>query len=102
MLPLGATTEENSAQEEKLDLLSTQRAISPAGLEKGCRELVRESDVENVEFAGSSADGDMEGMGTLEVNPFLRFRLLLPCNHYARGHLVSLALTDHFSNSMLD
>jgi Restriction endonuclease len=67
---------ENQEDNEKLDLLRTLRSISPTGFEKVCRELLRESGFENVEVTGGSADGGIDGYGTLEINPFVSFRVL--------------------------
>jgi restriction system protein len=62
---------EDQEDNEKLDLLSTLRSISPTGFEKVCRELLRESGFENVEVTGGSADGGIDGYGTLEINHLL-------------------------------
>ena len=86
---------------EKLDLLSTLRSISPTGFEKVCRELLRESGFENVEVTGGSADGGIDGYGTLEINPFVSFRVLFQCKRYAKGNLVSRAQVGDFRNTML-
>jgi restriction system protein len=100
LLPLGEPAEE-SDEVEKLDLLSTLRSISPTGFEKVCRELLRESGFENVEVTGGSADGGIDGYGTLEINPFVSFRVLFQCKRYAKGNLVSRAQVGDFRNTML-
>ena len=92
---------EDQEDNEKLDLLSTLRSISPAGFEKVCRELLRESGFENVEVTGGSADGGIDGYGTLQINPFVSFRVLFQCKRYAKGNLVSRAQVGDFRNSML-
>ncbi|QPN63287.1 restriction endonuclease [Synechococcus sp. CBW1004] len=94
-------TPETSTEEETLDLLSTLRSISPTGFEKVCRELLRESGFENVEVTGGSADGGIDGYGTLEINPFVSFKVLFQCKRYAKGNLVSRAQVGDFRNSML-
>jgi restriction system protein len=77
------------------------RSISPTGFEKVCRELLRESGFENVEVTGGSADGGIDGYGTLEINPFVSFRVLFQCKRYAKGNLVSRAQVGDFRNTML-
>lgn len=84
-----------------LDLLSTLRTLSPRGFEKVCRELLRESGFENVEVTGGSADGGIDGYGTLEINPFVSFRVLFQCKRYAKGNLVSRAQVGDFRNTMI-
>jgi restriction system protein len=98
--PPGEPAEETN-EVEKLDLLSTLRSISPTGFEKVCRELLRESGFENVEVTGGSADGGIDGYGTLEINPFVSFRVLFQCKRYAKGNLVSRAQVGDFRNTML-
>jgi restriction system protein len=101
MLPSGATHEEDTAPEKELDLLSTLRSISPSCVEKVCRELLRESGFENVEVTGGSADGGIDGYGSLEINPFVSFRVLFQCKRYAKENLVSRAQVGDFRNTML-
>lgn len=86
---------------DPLDLLSTLRSLSPRGFEKVCRELLRESGFENVEVTGGSADGGIDGYGTLEINPFVSFRVLFQCKRYAKGNLVSRAQVGDFRNTMI-
>lgn len=82
------------------DLISTLRSLSPRGFEKVCRELLRESGFEKVVVTGGSADGGIDGHGTLEVNPFVSFRVLFQCKRYAKGNLVSRAQVGDFRNAM--
>ncbi|WP_254940427.1 restriction endonuclease [Cyanobium sp. Morenito 9A2] len=100
VFPPEARVDEQEAN-EKLDLLSTLRSISPTVFEKVCRELLRESGFENVEVTGGSADGGIDGYGTLEINPFVSFRVLFQCKRYAKGNLVSRAQVGDFRNTML-
>jgi len=99
---LVATSVQPDNQEEgTLDLLSILRTLSPRGFEKVCRELLRESGFENVEVTGGSADGGIDGYGTLEINPFVSFRVLFQCKRYAKGNLVSRAQVGDFRNTMI-
>jgi len=100
IVPLGAAVED-SVEEEKLDLLNTLRSISPSGFERVCRELLRESGFENVEVTGGSADGGIDGYGTLQINPFVSFKVLFQCKRYAKGNLVARAQVGDFRNTML-
>jgi len=100
LLPSSAISDD-SEEDQKLDLLSTLRSISPTGFEKVSRELLRESGFENVEITGGSADGGIDGYGTLEINPFVSFKVLFQCKRYAKGNLVSRAQVGDFRNSML-
>ena len=98
---LEETAPEEIGSEEKLNLLSTLRSLSPLGFEKVCRELLRESGFENVEITGGSADGGIDGFGTLEINPFVSFKVLFQSKRYAEGNLVSRAQVGDFRNAMI-
>ena len=52
-------------------------------------------------MTGGSADGGTDGNGTLEINPFVSFRVLFQCKRYAKGNLVSRAQVGDFRNTML-
>lgn len=82
-------------------LIEILRSLSPLGFEKVCRELLRESGFENVEITGGSADGGIDGYGTLEINPFVSFKVLFQCKRYAEGNLVSRAQVGDFRNAMI-
>ena len=96
-----ASSPEDLVSEDKPDLISTLRSLSPVGFEKICRELLRESGFENVEVTGGSADGGIDGHGTLEINPFVSFKVLFQCKRYAKGNLVSRAQVGDFRNAMI-
>lgn len=89
------------SNEEALDLISTLRGLSPLGFEKVCKELLRESGFENVDITGGSADGGIDGYGTLEINPFVSFKVLFQCKRYGKGNLVSRAQVGDFRNAMI-
>ncbi|MCG6900359.1 MAG: restriction endonuclease, partial [Gammaproteobacteria bacterium] len=93
--------EVETASEEKINLISTLRSLSPVGFEKVSRELLRESGFENVEITGGSADGGIDGFGTLEINPFVSFKVLFQCKRYAEGTSVSRAHVADFRNAMI-
>jgi restriction system protein len=99
--PVTPDVQPENQEKGTLDLLSILRAVSPRGFEKVCRELLRESDFENVEVTGGSADGGIDGYGTLKINPFVSFRVLFQCKCYAKGNLVSRAQVGDFRNTMI-
>ena len=86
---------------EELNLLDVLRNLSPLGFEKVCRELLRESGFENVEITGGSADGGIDGYGTLEINPFVSFKVLFQCKRYAANNTVTRAQVGDFRNAMI-
>ena len=97
----GIAQSEEDEIDQKLDLISVLRSLSPLGFEKVCRELLRESGFENVEITGGSADGGIDGFGVLEINPFVSFKVLFQCKRYAEGNLVGRSQVGDFRNAMI-
>jgi len=57
-------------------------ALSPSGFERLCQRLLREAGFENVIVTGRSGDGGLDGIGLLQVNPFVSFKILFQCKRY--------------------
>jgi restriction system protein len=66
----------------KSGLLNILQSISPAGFERICQRLLREAGFEQVKVTGKSGDGGIDGIGILQVNPFVSFRVLFQCKRY--------------------
>ena len=81
------------------DLLQVLQKLTPSGFEKVCQRLLRESGFENVVVTGQSHDGGIDGYGTLELNPFVSFKVLFQCKRY-RG-TVSRSQVGDFRNAMI-
>lgn len=64
-------------------VLQIARSISPAGFERLCQRLLRESGFETVTVTGRSGDGGIDGIGTLQINPFVSFNVLFQCKRYS-------------------
>jgi restriction system protein len=83
----------------KTDLLQVLQSLAPNGFEKICQRLLRESGFEKVVVTGQSHDGGIDGFGTLEMNPFVSFKVLFQCKRY-KG-TVSRAQVGDFRNAMI-
>lgn len=81
------------------DLLEVLQSLTPNGFERICQRLLRESGFENVIVTGQSHDGGIDGYGTLELNPFVSFKVLFQCKRY-KG-TVSRAQVGDFRNAMI-
>lgn len=92
-------TPEEYEKESSPELLEVLQQLSPSGFEKVCRELLREHGFENVVVTGASHDGGIDGYGTLEINPFVSFKVLFQCKRY-KG-TVSRAQVGDFRNAMI-
>lgn len=66
----------------KLELMELLRKLPPAGFERLCMRLLRESGFVEVVVTGRAGDGGIDGHGTLEVNPLVSFRVLFQCKRY--------------------
>lgn len=92
---------DESEQNSHIILIDVLRQLSPSGFEKVCRELLRESGFENVEITGRGADNGIDGYGTLELNPFVSFKVLFQCKRYKEDQSVSRAQVGDFRNAMI-
>ncbi|MDH5642033.1 MAG: restriction endonuclease [Nitrospira sp.] len=63
-------------------LITTMKDLPPAGFERLCQRLLRESGFEAVVVTGRSGDGGIDGHGVLELNPFVSFRVFFQCKRY--------------------
>ncbi len=91
--------QEDYEKESSLDLLEVLQSLSPSGFERISRELLREHGFENVYVTGGSHDGGINGYGTLEINPFVSFKVLFQCKRYKGS--VSRAQVGDFRNAMI-
>lgn len=57
-------------------------ALPAAGFERFCQRLLRESGFEEVTITGRSGDGGIDGLGILQVNPLVSFKVLFQCKRY--------------------
>lgn len=57
--------------------------MSPAGFERFCQRLLRESGFQEVTVTGRSGDGGIDGIGILQVNALVSFKVLFQCKRYS-------------------
>ena len=87
------------AEDYKEQLLNLIRAIPPEGFERLCQRLLRESGFEKVTVTGGPRDQGIDGIGILQVNPFVSFKVLFQCKRYSGS--VTRSQVGDFRNSML-
>ena len=66
-------------------LLKVIRSLSPSGFERLCQRLLREAGFTQVTITGRSGDGGIDGVGILQINPFVSFQVLFQCKRYERS-----------------
>lgn len=74
-------------------LLTLLKALPASGFERLCQRLLREAGFEQVTVTGQSGDGGIDGVGILQVNPFVTFRVLFQCKRYT-GSVSASAVRD--------
>lgn len=66
----------------RVRILEIIRSLPPEGFERLNQRLLRESGFQHVSVTGRSGDGGIDGIGTLQVNPFVSFNVLFQCKRY--------------------
>jgi restriction system protein len=79
-------------------LLGLLKTLPPAGFERLCQRLLRESGFVQVVVTGRSGDGGIDGYGTLQINPLVSFKVLFQCKRFK--DLVSAPLIRDFRGAM--
>jgi restriction system protein len=80
-------------------LLNTFLDLPADGFERLCQRLLRESGFEKVQITGKSGDGGLDGIGVLQVNPFVSFKVLFQCKRYSGA--VSASQVRDFRGAMM-
>lgn len=73
---------DESIRDHRAELLAVFQSLPPAGFERLCQRLLREAGFEEVTVTGRSGDGGIDGIGTLQLNSFVSFRVLFQCKRY--------------------
>jgi restriction system protein len=97
------TIEEEVSSPENVDhrssLLNILQGLSGEGFERLCQRLLRESGFEAVTITGRTGDGGLDGIGILQMNPFVSFKVLFQCKRYLGA--VSASQVRDFRGAMM-
>lgn len=93
----GAPAPSASYRDQVLVIL---RNLPPAGFERFCQRLLREAGFEQVIVTGRSGDGGIDGIGMLQVNSLVSFKVLFQCKRYRDGGSVSPGQVRDFRGAM--
>jgi restriction system protein len=66
----------------RTELMHILRRLPASGFESLCQELLREAGFESVVVTGKSGDGGIDGVGILQMNPLVSFKVLFQCKRY--------------------
>jgi restriction system protein len=86
-------------RDHRAHLLDLLQGLPPDGFERLCQRLLREAGFEQVKVTGRSGDGGIDGIGILELNAFVSFKVLFQCKRYT-GSVGSGAIRD-FRGAMM-
>lgn len=78
----GIEADEIEPLDHRTKLLTLIKTLPPAGFERLSQRLLRESGFQQVTVIGKSGDGGIDGVGVLQVNPFVSFNVLFQCKRY--------------------
>ncbi|MDQ3660613.1 MAG: restriction endonuclease [Actinomycetota bacterium] len=81
--PEEAETAETLRANWRQTLIELVQSLPSDGFERLCQRLLREAGFEQVTVTGRSGDGGLDGVGMLQVNPFVSFRVLFQCKRYS-------------------
>lgn len=84
-------------RDEVLDLLIK---LPAGGFERLSQRLLREAGFTQVLVTGKSGDGGIDGVGTLQINPLVSFRVLFQCKRYANANAVTPSQVRDFRGAM--
>ena len=74
--------EEIEPPDHRTSLLNLIKSLPPSGFERLSQRLLRESGFQKVAVTGKTGDGGIDGVGILQVNPFVSFNVLFQCKRY--------------------
>lgn len=81
--PVDKEIEEKVEDENyRVQVLNLVKNLPPAGFERLCQRLLRESGFSQVKVTGKSGDGGIDGYGVLELNPLMSFKVLFQSKRY--------------------
>lgn len=64
------------------ELMAVLQSLPAPGFERLCQRLLRESGFERVTVTGRTGDGGIDGIGVLQMTPFVSFKVLFQCKRY--------------------
>jgi len=76
-------------QSYRSEVASKLQTLSGSAFERFCQRLLRESGFQEVSITGRSGDGGIDGVGILQVNPLVSFKVLFQCKRYLGSVTVS-------------
>lgn len=70
------------AADHRSRVIEVLQKLAPSGFERFCQRLLREAGFQNVVVTGRDGDGGIDGVGILQVNALVSFKVLFQCKRY--------------------
>lgn len=86
-------------QDYREEVAAKLQSLSASGFERFCQRLLRESGFQEVSVTGRSGDGGIDGIGILQVNALVSFKVLFQCKRYTGS--VTAAQVRDFRGAMM-
>lgn len=67
------------------EILGILMKLPPSGFERFCQRLLREAGFQEVQVTGRAGDEGIDGIGLLQVNPLVSFKVLFQCKRYRKS-----------------
>jgi restriction system protein len=83
--PAPEPTASPEARSHRDEVLSILLRLPPAGFERFCQRLLREAGFQEVQVTGRSGDEGIDGIGVLQINPLVSFKVLFQCKRYKKS-----------------
>jgi restriction system protein len=77
-----APSPDEALGDHRSHLLNLIKGLPAAGFERLSQRLLREAGFEKVTVTGRAGDGGIDGVGVVEVNAFVSFKVLFQCKRY--------------------
>jgi restriction system protein len=81
------------------EIAAKLQSLSPGRFERFCQRLLRESGFQEATITGRSGDGGIDGIGILQVNSLVSFKVLFQCKKY-QGSVSPMQVRD-FRGAMM-
>jgi restriction system protein len=78
-------SELEDATDHREEVLGILMSLPSSGFERFCQRLLREAGFQEVQVTGRSGDEGIDGIGLLQVNPLVSFKVLFQCKRYRKS-----------------
>jgi restriction system protein len=82
---IAADTPQADQDSSLISFLGVVRDLTSTGFERLCMRLLREAGFERVQVTGRSNDGGIDGVGVLQVNELVSFKVVFQCKKWEQS-----------------